>query len=186
MLIEDDPQQSQSIIAAVERHCEGAGVKVELVETEADFYSRVSGMRREGTRPCMVVSDMMLPWAHPKPDAPKPPPEVVEGTFHKAGSRCWSEFRKWEDLRAIPWIYFTVLDGKTIEFERYSDDQTHYARKGSSIEPLLEKVEERLLDAVWEESDEQVTQSLTAPPRMRGILLAGLKAPLEDCTASLP
>lgn len=177
-MIEDDPQQSASIKAAIESHYRN--VEVELLETESEFCNHVAKMPVGETRPHIVICDVMLPWAFPDPNAPEAPPEVVAGTFRNAGLRCWRRFRQREDLRSVPWIYFTVLDEKTIEFENHHDDRTGYVQKSGSIEPLLEEMEE------WSETDEQVLQSLTFSPKMREILLDGLNTPLAECATSLP
>jgi DNA-binding NarL/FixJ family response regulator len=185
ILIEDDPQQSASIKAAIERRYQNA--EVELLETEAEFYKRVEAAPSGGVRPRMIVCDVMLPWAHPDPGAPAPGPEVIEGKFRKAGLRCWVKSRESKELKSTPWVFFTVLDQSTIEFATHSDERTGYARKGPSIEPLLKEIEECLhLDDEWRESEEQVTKDLLASPRMRKILLAGLKTPLENCAIDLP
>jgi CheY-like chemotaxis protein len=184
LLVEDDPQQSASIKAAVERHCRNA--EVELLETESDFYARLAAITGSGTRPRMVICDVMLPWAFPDPDAPKAPPDVERGTFRKAGLRCWERFRQLDDLRRVPWIYFTVLDEKTIGFETHSDERTGYVQKAGSIAPLLQEIDEYLhVDDQWAETDDQITQRLVDSPRMRRILLDGLHASLTDCATSL-
>ncbi|MCX6878529.1 MAG: hypothetical protein NTW21_32650 [Verrucomicrobia bacterium] len=142
LLLEDDPQQSAIIMAAVERQCPNA--EVELLETESDFYARIDRITPDGSRPLMVISDVMMPWAFPDPAAPAPPRAVVEGTFRNAGFRCWEQFRQRDDMRCVPWIYFTVLEDKTIECVKYTDERTGYVHKGNSIEPLLQKIDEFL------------------------------------------
>ena len=185
ILIEDDPQQSASIMGAIKRRYRNT--EVQLFETENAFCRRLPEIVGGEPVPRMIISDVMLPWEFPEPDAPSPPEEVTGGTFRKAGLRCWERFRKRHDLKSIPWIYFTVLDAKTIEFDTYSDDRTGYTQKSGSIEPLLERMEEYLhLDDKWTQTDEQVTQSLASSPKMRKILLDGLNTPLADCASSLP
>jgi hypothetical protein len=184
ILIEDDPQQSASIKAAIKRRYRNA--EVELLETEAEFYKRLEATRPGGIRPRIVISDVMLPWAHPDPGAPAPGREVIEGTFRKAGLRCWAKSRESKELKTTPWVFFTVLDENTIEFATHSDERTGYARKGPSIEPLLEEIEEYLhVDDEWCESEEQVTKGFVASPKMRKALLEGLKTPLKNCATNL-
>lgn len=185
ILIEDDPQQSATITTAIEGRYRNA--LVELLETESEFCERVDKMALGEARPRMIISDVMLPWAFPEPNAPAVPHEVEQGTFREAGLRCWERFRKRPDLKTVPWIYFTVLDETTIDYEAHSDERTGYVQKAGSIEPLLQEIEEYLhLEDNWTETDEQVTQSLTASPKMRKILLEGLNTPLADCATSLP
>lgn len=110
ILIEDDPQQLESIKLAIERHY--PGVEVQTLETESDFYDHLAQIPKFDERLRMVICDVMLPWAFPSVDAPLPPADVIKETFRKAGLRCWKKFRQREDLRSVPWIYFTVLDEK--------------------------------------------------------------------------
>jgi hypothetical protein len=185
VLVEDDPQQSASIKAAIERRYRSAEVK--LLETESEFYGFLAALPVGGAGLGMVVCDVMLPWSYPEPHAPVIPPEAREGTFRKAGLRCWGKFRERTDLRGIPWIYFTVLDEKAVEFEKYSDEQTGFAQKGSSIEPLFDEMEDFFhADDPWLEAEEQAARTLTDSPKMRKILLEGLSTPLADCATSLP
>jgi DNA-binding NarL/FixJ family response regulator len=185
LLIEDDPQQSSSIKAAIERRYRD--LEVEVLETESEFCDRLAVLRVQDPKPRMVICDVMLPWSFPDPDAPIAPADVQEGTFRKAGLRCWRRFRRHKHLESVPWIYFTVLDERTIEYEAHSDNRTGYAQKSSSIKPLLEEMEEYLhVDDDWTETDEQVTQRLLSSPKMRNILLDGLSAPISDCATSLP
>jgi hypothetical protein len=185
ILVEDDPEQSASIKAAVRARYRNA--EVEILETEGELYRRVASLPPGGGDLRMVICDVMLPWAYPDRGSPKPPQEVVEGTFRKAGVRCWRKLRQRQDLRDIPWIYFTILDERAFEFARYSDDRTGYAQKANSIEPLLDEMGEcfRAGDP-WLESDEHVTGAFVGSPKMRSILLEGLGTPLAHCATSLP
>lgn len=182
LLIEDDPQQSETIKSAIKRRYRD--VEVELIETESDFCNRLAKISVLGEHPHMVICDVMLPWAFPSPDAPSPPSDVVTGTFRKAGLRCWERFRRREDLRSIPWIYFTVLDEKTIDLQSHSDEKTGYAQKAGSIEPLYAEIEE-FQDGDWPETADEVSNKLMALPKMRKVLLEGLDTPLGKCATTL-
>jgi CheY-like chemotaxis protein len=185
VLVEDDPQQSASIKAAIGHRYRDAEVK--LLETESEFYGFLAALPVGGGGLRMVICDVMLPWAYPEPDAPAAPQKVREGTFRTAGLRCWQKFREQTGLRGIPWIYHTVLDEKAVELENYSDEQTGFIQKSSSIDPLLEEMEDFFhVDDPWAETEEQTARTLVASPRMRRILLEGLITPLADCATSLP
>lgn len=183
ILVEDDPQQSETIQSALKRRYRDA--EVELVETESEFYERMDAIPTLGERPHMVICDVMLPWAFASNDATPPPPDVAAGTFRRAGMRCWERFRKRPDLCSVPWIYFTVLDEKTIDLKSHSDARTGYVQKAGSIEPLYAEIEE-FQDGDWLETPDGVSKKLMALPRMRRILLDGLNAPLDSCANSLP
>ncbi len=149
LIVEDDPQQSESIRDAIRRCYRGA--VVEILETEYEFRRRMDRIPKEGPKPRMVICDVMLPWAYPDPDAPSAPPDVQEGTFRMAGVRCYDCFRRREDLKEIPWIYFTVLDKETIEYEKHSDERASFVQKSSSINVLLDEM--RQMDEKWTETE---------------------------------
>lgn len=177
LLVEDDPQQSESIKRAIQGRYQSADVK--LVETESEFYDWVDRIPDVGPHPRVVICDVMLPWTFPSLNAPKPPSDVSKGTFRKAGLRCWKKFRQREHFRTVPWIYFTVLDEKTIEFANNRDNRTGFAQKSGPIEDLLEEMEE------WSDTEDRVTKSLTDSPKMRRILIDGMNTSLGDCVTSL-
>jgi len=183
ILVEDDPQQSETIKSAIKRRFRD--VEVELLENESEFCNHLARIPVGREHPRAVICDVMLPYAFPSPDAPPAPPEVLKGTFRQAGLRCWERFRQREDLQSVPWIYFTVLDEKTIDLKSYSDERTGYAQKSGSIKPLLEEIEE-FLDDDWPERAEDVSNKLMANPKMQKILLEGLKVPLDGCSTALP
>jgi len=183
LLIEDDCQQSETIKRAIERRYQS--VSVELIESESDFCQRLHSLPDSKRKPRVVICDVMLPWASPAPDAPTQPREVAEGTFRKAGLRCWARFREHQDLRSVPWIYFTVLDEKTIDLKSYSDDKTGYVQKAGSIEPLFAEIDE-FQDNAWPDTDEDVSSKLMASPNMLKLLLTGLNTTLDDCLVGLP
>lgn len=183
LLLEDDPEQARSIKGAIERRF--SNVQVVAEETESEFYQRLHSLATGHDLPLAVIADVMVPWAYPDPDAPVPPDDVRVGTFRKAGLRCWARFRSHASLKEVPWVYFTVLDDETIEFDAHSDARTRYVQKSGSIQPLLEELEE-FKDPHWSETEDQVTEKLARSPTMRRILLAGMQTPLKDCATTLP
>lgn len=146
LLIEDDPQQSETIKEVVESRYRNLEVK--WIETESDFYNYLESLTEDEKLPSVVICDVMLPWAFPAPGSPHQPMEVTKGTFRKAGLRCWKKFRQQEAASSIPWIHFTVLDKKTIDFNNNSDSKTGYAEKAGSIQPLIAEME-RFKNAKW-------------------------------------
>lgn len=135
LVIEDDPIQSETILSVLRQAfpC----YEVVLAETESDFRAYVASLAHSH-RIVAVVSDVMMPWCHPSDKSPTPPREVLMGTYRQAGTRCFDWFRK--RLQKTPWVYFTVLDESTIDFERHSDKQTRYVQKSGSISSLIEAV----------------------------------------------
>jgi CheY-like chemotaxis protein len=182
LLIEDDPQQSESIKRIIENNFKG--VSVTLLETECDFYIAIQHITSQENLPSLVICDVMLPWTFPSPDAPSPSHDIVKGTFRKAGLRCWKRFREREAFKNIPWIYFTVLDEQTIDLKSHRDEKTVYTQKAGSIDPLIEQIKS-FQGNHWPETADEVSKKLLNSPTMRNILLAGLSLPLSDCLENL-
>jgi DNA-binding NarL/FixJ family response regulator len=179
VVVEDDPPQTQTIKEDIEQSF--PQLKVDVLETESDFYSALSDMD-EQHKPCLVICDTMLPWYHPNPDNPDPPAEVKEeGAWRKAGIRCWKEFRKIRHLHGVPWIYYTVLDEKAIDFRTNSDRATSYVQKTNSSEPLLRQL--RLCLKTRDgpgTTGGETTVHTTHLGRMMGALLRRLRAVAQD------
>ncbi|MEN9614432.1 MAG: hypothetical protein RLZZ347_739 [Candidatus Parcubacteria bacterium] len=172
LLVEDDPQQAESIKRAIERHFPQYTVVV--VDTEYAFRTRVDELARAASIPRMVVCEVMLPWEYPNPTTPDVPPEVREGTFRKAGTRCWKYFRQKTEFQRVPWIYFTVLDDVTIEFVQHSDLLTSYVQKSGSILPFLKDMGDILLfSGLWNQTEQGIPDQPGASPEMMRILREG-------------
>lgn len=172
LLVEDDPQQAESISRAIQKRFPQYAVKV--VDTEYTFRTYVEEMVRIASIPQMVICEVMLPWEYPEPVTPDTPPEVKEGTFRKAGLRCWRYFREKVEFQRVPWIYFTVLDDITIEFAQHADLLTSYVQKSGSILPFLEEMEDMFaFSGLWKRAEQGTIDQHGASPEMMRILRAG-------------
>ena len=182
-LIEDQPGQMKTIKEAIEARYRDA--RVQTFETERSFrdYLNISAAEHAAP-PEVVISDVMVRWDFPEPDAEAPPPDVKGGTFREAGLRCFKQARKM-GLAEVPWVYFTVLDADTVRNADTYDDLTHHVQKSGSLVPLFTELDNLFeLNEEWLETDQKVTDSLLNNPKMRAALLEGLAAPLHLCAPS--
>ena len=175
VLVEDDLLQANSIKVCIMRHL--VDVEVEVIEDESDFCEWLARLAPgDSSAPVLIVSCMMMPWDS---ERLTDPPEVSKD-FRFAGSRCWKRFRERADLKHIPWIYNTVLDELTMQFEKNCDIFTGYAQKSRSIDPLLSEIDSLLA----------FVREVAADPafglKMQEILRKGMGTPLEECQTQLP
>lgn len=117
--------------------------RVEAVFTERDFRGRLAGYRDDP--PDVVIMDVMMRWADPRPGDPPPPPEVLAGGYRRAGIRCVEQMAGEPALRTVPVIYYTILE--RTDLERDADVLTRnvvLVRKSNDRYPLTRKVRELL------------------------------------------
>ena len=74
---------------------------VETVTTEEQFRAHLPPMRE--AVPDLVLMDVMLRWASPRPGLPAPPDDVVAGGYYRAGLRCARLMLGDSRLRRCPW-----------------------------------------------------------------------------------
>ena len=175
VLVEDDPEQANSIKACIMRHL--VDVDVEVIEDESDFCEWLARLAPgDPATPVLIVSCIMMPWDS---ERLTDPPEASKD-FRWAGLRCWKRFRERADLKNIPWIYFTVLDELTMQFEKNHDMFTGYAQKSGSIDPLLLEIDSILAFA------SEVAEDPAFGLKMQEILRKGMSTPFEECQTRLP
>jgi CheY-like chemotaxis protein len=117
--------------------------RIDTVATEEEFRTRLVDYRRE--RPSVFVMDVMLRWAYPSPTATRPPPDVAEGGYQRAGIRCAQLLSQDAALRTVPVIYYTILERSDLERDtRQPPDHrnTMYVRKSTDPETLVRKIRE--------------------------------------------
>ncbi len=180
LLIEDDPKQTKTIVDALKK----VFPDVEDILTLTDEDSALICIRELKKGPYFVVSGVMMPWFNSETRRRQffttPPYGFSNDSWRSAGTRLWKEFRKM--FPTVPWIYFTILDAKTIDFDANTDLYTGYVQKEGPLNPLIEEIRELLsIDDPLEGTDEEISERLWTDPEMRAKLLAGLATPLEEC-----
>jgi DNA-binding NarL/FixJ family response regulator len=116
---------------------------VDAFATEEQFRDHLPQMRE--TVPDLVVMDVMLRWAFPRPGLPAPPDDVVAGGYYRAGLRCARMMLGDGRLRRVPVVLYTILERNDLE----RDGQTlpanaSYVGKNSEPDVLIRHIRSRL------------------------------------------
>jgi len=139
VVVEDDHLQDAPLRDLLRQHFPAA--RVETVGTEQEFRRKLDAYRREP--PDIVIMDVMMRWAYPTPGDPPAPDDVRAGGYRRAGIRCAHLMTDDPALRAVPVIYYTILERS--DLERDADALTgnvHLVRKSSDRQPLTRMVRE--------------------------------------------
>ena len=113
LLVEDDHFQTEDICEALRDAF--PEVKIETIDSEHDFYGRLDV--REEAAPDGIIMDGMLRWAHPSPEMPPAPEEVINEKHYRAGFRCLRRLAEHKEARKINVILYTVLQPVDIKSE---------------------------------------------------------------------
>lgn len=133
-IVEDDHLQEGPLAEHLELGL--PDVEVESLATELDVRRALDGWRTDP--PDAVVLDVMLRWADPAPDAPEPPPDVVEGGYYRAGLRCAELLAEDDALRRVPVVLYTILERSDLEREgRALPPNSTYVGKGSDMDAVV-------------------------------------------------
>jgi len=111
VVVEDDHLQEEPLADHLREVFSGAQVIV--ISTEEEFRERLPALRADV--PDLVLMDVMLRWADPRPGIPKPPEEVLSGGYYRAGQRCAQLMLDDPVLRAVPVVLFTILERSDLE-----------------------------------------------------------------------
>ena len=116
---------------------------VEGFATEEQFRAHLPRMRE--TVPDLVVMDVMLRWASPRPGLPAPPDDVVAGGYYRAGLRCARLMLGDERLRRVPVVLYTILERNDLERDGQTlPSNATYVGKNSEPEVLSRHIRSRL------------------------------------------
>ena len=116
---------------------------VETVTTEEQFRAQLPAM--SAAVPDLVLMDVMLRWASPRPGLPTPPEDVVAGGYYRAGLRCARLMLADSRLQHVPVVLYTILERNDLE----RDGQTlppnaTYIGKNSELDVLSRHVRSRI------------------------------------------
>jgi CheY-like chemotaxis protein len=137
VIVEDDHLQT----APLTEHLNAAfaPVTVEALASEEDF--RTALPRFAQRPPDLVVMDVMLRWNFPRPNRPKPPADVVEGGYYRAGLRCVKLMLADEALRSVPVVLHTILEVGDLERDGETlPPNTTYVGKTSDLDVLVRHI----------------------------------------------
>jgi CheY-like chemotaxis protein len=139
LVVEDDHLQEGPLVDEINDAFPGSRVK--SIYTEREFREELTVLHREA--PDLVIMDVMLRWADPRPNSPDPPEEVVRDGFYRAGLRCAELIAGDDELRTIPVILYTILEKDDLEREgKRLPANVTYIRKSADLDALMRKVHE--------------------------------------------
>jgi CheY-like chemotaxis protein len=109
-----DKLSDREFIARVVKKSFPGSLHLGFLQTESRFYYSFKDIARRP--PDFILLDMRIRWHE---QMPEPSNEVVMGTSHQAGLRCWNMLRRDPQTANIPIIFWTVIpDGETAIFGR--------------------------------------------------------------------
>ena len=143
VVIEDDHRQEGPLAENLAGMFPGA--TVETLVTEEQFRAHLPRMRE--AVPDLVVMDVMLRWASPRPGLPAPPDEVLAGGYYRAGLRCARLMLGDSRLRRVPVVLYTILERNDLERDGQSlPPNATYVGKNSEPDVLNRHIRSRLRD----------------------------------------
>jgi DNA-binding NarL/FixJ family response regulator len=127
LLLEDDPQQSATLVGTLKSHYRDADIQE--IDREADLYALLGNISAgDSLAPDLVIADVMFPWTrYTSGPLLERPERVKEEGFSRAGVRCLEKFRETVGDQ-IPWVFFSVLEPDMI-----SNEVKHSGRSGRTL-----------------------------------------------------
>jgi CheY-like chemotaxis protein len=134
LIVEDDIVQYGFIQSSLERVIRKWELEITRIKTESDFYNELTVIA--DAKPDIIIMDVMLRWADPSLNIPKPPQEVIDNGFYRAGIRCIKKLFENEKTNDIPVIVYTALDHAALEYELPEIPHVKYVDKDFNPETL--------------------------------------------------
>jgi DNA-binding NarL/FixJ family response regulator len=141
VIVEDDHLQAGPLEEYLRSDISDASVVT--FGTEEEFRQNLPHLRQHP--PDVVVMDVMLRWNHPSAGAARPPDDVVEGRYFRAGLRCAALLRAEEGLHDVPVVLYTILERSDLERDgKALPANSVYVGKNSDLEALSRSVRAQL------------------------------------------
>ncbi len=137
VIVEDDPLAAARIEDAL-------AIKVRRVEvvriaTELEFRKKFTDLVQNP--PALLVVDIMLRWTDPAPDYERPPNDVREQGYYRAGFRCVESALGSPLLALVPVVLYSVLDQVDIEDElKAMPTHIRFVNKDRGVDALVDEI----------------------------------------------
>ena len=139
LVVEDDHLQEGPLVDQINDAFPDG--KVSSIYTEQEFRESLTELR--GEAPDLVIMDVMLRWADPRPGNADPPEEVARDGFYRAGLRCAELIAADDKLHVIPVILYTILEKEDLQRQgKPLPANVTYLRKSADLDVLVRKVHE--------------------------------------------
>ena len=141
VVVEDDHLQESPLTSHLAVDFPDA--TLETLTTEEQFRAHLPDM---WTRtPDIVIMDVMLKWASPRPDLPPVPDDVAAGRYYRAGLRCARLMLDDHRLRRVPVVLYTILERSDLERDGQTlPANTTYVGKNAELDVLSRHIRSRL------------------------------------------
>ncbi len=139
-MVEDDHLQKGPISDRLSEAF--ADAEIDLIDTEERFRERLIQFR--SALPDIIIMDVMLRWASPRPDV-QAPQDVLEGGYYRAGFRCAELLGMDPELARVPVVMYTILEKSDLERDGLQFSPTwSYLRKSADLDMLIRRVKDLL------------------------------------------
>jgi DNA-binding response OmpR family regulator len=141
VVVEDDHLQEGPLQDTLLTAFDAADVRT--ICTEEEFRAALPDIRQDV--PDLVVMDVMLRWADPRPNQPQPPPEVIAGGYYRAGLRCTRLLHEDVTLSTVPVILYTILELSDLERDgQRLPPNASYVGKTADLDTLIRHIRAEL------------------------------------------
>jgi CheY-like chemotaxis protein len=141
VVVEDDHLQEgplQGVLLAAFGNAD-----VRTICSEEEFRAALPALRTDV--PDLVVMDVMLRWANPRPNMPQPPEDVATCGYYRAGLRCTRLLADDSQLRGVPVILYTTLELSDLQRDgQQLPLNATYVGKNADLDVLLRHIRGRL------------------------------------------
>ncbi len=135
IVVEDDQTQRKFIINTISKEF---SIEPEEIVTELEFRNSFEDIA--SNQPDLMIFDTMIRWTDPVPNMEKPPQEILEAGFYRAGIRCIKMLNDDDRTKNIPVIIYSVLDYEDIEKEIKELPKAKYLFKDFNEKNLVNKI----------------------------------------------
>ncbi len=113
------------------------------LDTESQFYSYLDELAVNPTlsRPDIAIIDAMVRWENPSENMRKPPKEVSQEGFHRAGVRCVKKLLARQETKGIGIILYSILEKEDLAQELNNlPGKISFVTKKEDLDELIEKI----------------------------------------------
>ena len=142
VLLEDDHLQSEAIEKGLLHEFRSAEIR--MLSTESEFYSYLDELAANPTMsvPDIAIIDAMVRWENPSEHLRKPPKEVSQEGFHRAGVRCVKKLLDRQKTEGIGVILYSILERDDLAEELSNlRKEVSFVTKKPDLDELIREID---------------------------------------------